>query len=117
MNCPPHHWMLEEPNGTSYVGAACRKCGETKMMRAGFTGDTVAGGWGNYNDILLTRNPPAPKKPVREKKPSPEVRHGTRYCYQVRGCRLPECKAANKAVQQRQREKSRARLAEARKAP
>lgn len=30
--CPPHHWMLEEPNGP-LARAQCRKCGEVKMMK------------------------------------------------------------------------------------
>lgn len=32
--CPPHHYKLEEPNGTATVDGVCVRCGATRRYRA-----------------------------------------------------------------------------------
>jgi hypothetical protein len=32
--CPPHHWVLERPNGTPFVAGRCKLCG---AVRTNFT--------------------------------------------------------------------------------
>lgn len=27
--CPPHHWIVEEPQGKEYADGKCKKCGKT----------------------------------------------------------------------------------------
>lgn len=31
--CPPHHYLIESPNGGQSSPGACKKCGETREYR------------------------------------------------------------------------------------
>lgn len=31
--CPPHHWVVEEPQGKEYAAGVCKKCGRTSAYK------------------------------------------------------------------------------------
>ena len=40
--CPPHHWLLESPNGHPMLTGRCRRCRATGLFPAAFDAEATA---------------------------------------------------------------------------
>lgn len=57
--CPPHHWVIEKPDGETSNGT-CLKCGEMRPFRnstRSVSRDWRNGQWKNSQDDLAIKQP------------------------------------------------------------
>lgn len=51
-----HHWRLDEPNGSGYVAARCKKCSATRQMRSSPRGWDAVQGRSEFGNRPLARS-------------------------------------------------------------